>query len=108
MISPPLLTDAKRPKLLEDYPAFLNQQVTFADFKTHYLRAPDLDDDEIDEHQNLMMSTASDVSTNLHKMEQRVSPWEAASAHWVPPGPFQENRYLDMVTGEAIFAQSDD
>ena len=36
--------------------------------------------------------------------------WTSEHAHWIIPGPFKEcrNFHFDLITGEAIFAQSDD
>eukprot|EP00959_Pyramimonas_sp_CCMP1952_P423648 8874217-Pyramimonas_sp.AAC.1 len=90
--SPPVLTDTKRPNLLEDYHVFLNQQVTFTDFQPHYLCSPNLDVDDIDEYQNTMANMGDEA------------------AHWVIPSPVGRSRcfYADMMTGESMIAQSDD
>ena len=69
-----------------------------------------MDSEELNEYQTIMTTMAREVSENLQHMSDHRLSWTAEQAHWVIPGPFQESRnfYFDLITGDAIFAQSDD
>eukprot|EP00959_Pyramimonas_sp_CCMP1952_P412731 8648653-Pyramimonas_sp.AAC.1 len=43
-------------------------------------------------------------------MQNKTTTWTSPKSHWVIPGPFKEDStlYFDLLTGEAIYAQSDD
>eukprot|EP00959_Pyramimonas_sp_CCMP1952_P327936 6865662-Pyramimonas_sp.AAC.1 len=56
------------------------------------------------------MEMASEISASLRLMDQQMLPWQFHEAQWAMPGSLHQSRrfYFDLVTGEAIYAQSDD
>ena len=95
---------------MEGFMAFGDQQLGMHHVQDRHLFSMYMDSEELNEYQTTMTEMAQEVSDNLQKMSDNHLVWTSEHAHWIIPGPFKEcrNFHFDLITGEAIFAQSDD
>ena len=107
--SPPTLTDTKRPKVLESFATFGDQQLNILHAPDRHLISACMDSEELNEYQEITATMVREVSENLQRISDQLS-WTAEQARWTIPGPFLESRnfYFDLIIGEVIFAQSDE
>eukprot|EP00959_Pyramimonas_sp_CCMP1952_P099982 2090378-Pyramimonas_sp.AAC.1 len=69
-----------------------------------------MDTEELNEYQEIMTTVAQEVPGILERMSSNELIWTAEEARWTILGPFKENKkfYFALITGRAVFAQSDD
>ncbi|CAK0849890.1 unnamed protein product, partial [Prorocentrum cordatum] len=91
-----------RPKILEDFVVFGDQQLGISQGQGRHLVISCMKSEELDEHQHIMASMAQEVSDHLRRMDRRYLNWSTTEAHWVLPGHFKEHCtfYFDLESGD--------
>ena len=99
-----------RPSNLANFQAFSDQQINIEHLQPRRQNNVNLSVAEIQEYKKAVAEATAEVNYHLNLMSSGEVSWTAEQAHWVIPGNWKCDRtfYIDLIIGEAIYAQADD